>query len=78
MEMRESTDKDKADLMPVKIVACGSTAVRPASKPLRLNSNKYLLPSQVTKLPIQQKYLTENSWRLREAGQMLDILHWTP
>jgi integrase len=47
-------------------------------KILRLNSDKYLFPSQATKLPIQQKYLTENSWRLREAGQMLDIPHWTP
>lgn len=47
-------------------------------KILRLNSDKYLFPSQATKKPIQQKYLTENSWRLRESGQMLDIAHWTP
>ncbi|MBN3122222.1 tyrosine-type recombinase/integrase [Pectobacterium brasiliense] len=47
-------------------------------KILRLSSDKYLFPSQATKLPIQQKYLTENSWRLRENGQMLDIPHWTP
>ncbi|EPD8598431.1 tyrosine-type recombinase/integrase [Yersinia enterocolitica] len=47
-------------------------------KILRLNSDKYLFPSQATKKPIQQKYLTENSWRLRESGQMLDIPHWTP
>lgn len=47
-------------------------------KVLRLTSDKYLFPSQTTKLPIQQKYLTENAWRLREAGQMLDIPHWTP
>lgn len=47
-------------------------------KTLRLNSDKYLFPSQATKKPIQQKYLTENSWRLRESGQMLDIPHWTP
>ncbi|KFF64457.1 tyrosine-type recombinase/integrase [Pectobacterium brasiliense] len=47
-------------------------------KILRLTSDKYLFPSQATKLPIQQKYLTENSWRLRENGQMLDIPHWTP
>ncbi|MFJ5330618.1 tyrosine-type recombinase/integrase [Pectobacterium versatile] len=47
-------------------------------KILRLTSDKYLFPSQATKLPIQQKYLTENSWRLRESGQMLDIPHWTP
>ncbi|EBN5762131.1 site-specific integrase [Salmonella enterica] len=45
---------------------------------LRLTSDKYLFPSQATKKPIQQKYLTENSWRLRESGQMLDIPHWTP
>ncbi|MGE4988172.1 tyrosine-type recombinase/integrase [Yersinia enterocolitica] len=47
-------------------------------KILRLNSDKYLFPSQATKKPIQQKYLTENSWRLRESGQMLDIAPWTP
>ena len=47
-------------------------------KVLRLNTDKYLFPSQATKFPIQQKYLTESSWRLRESGQMLDILHWTP
>lgn len=47
-------------------------------KVLRLSTDKYLFPSQATKLPIQQKYLTENSWRLRESGQMLDIPHWTP
>lgn len=45
---------------------------------VRLNSNEYLFPAQVTKLPVQQKYLTEKSWRLREAGQMLDIPHRTP
>lgn len=47
-------------------------------KVLRLTSDKYLFSSQATKKPIQQKYLTENSWRLRESGQMLDIPHWTP
>lgn len=47
-------------------------------KVLRLTSDKYLFPSQATKLAIQQKYLTENAWRLREAAQMLDIPHWTP
>ncbi|CND63693.1 Uncharacterised protein [Yersinia pseudotuberculosis] len=45
---------------------------------LRLTSDKYRFPSQATKLPIQQKYLTENAWHLREVGQMLDIPHWTP
>ncbi|MRS14106.1 tyrosine-type recombinase/integrase [Enterobacteriaceae bacterium RIT691] len=47
-------------------------------KILRLNSDVYLFPSSRTKLPIQQKYLTENAWRMREAGQMLDIPSWTP
>lgn len=47
-------------------------------KVLRLTSDKYLFPSLATKKPIQQKYLTENSWRLRKNGQMLDIPHWTP
>ncbi|MBZ7664419.1 tyrosine-type recombinase/integrase [Klebsiella grimontii] len=45
---------------------------------LRLNSDKYLFPSTRTRLPIQQKYLTESAWRLRESGQMLDIPSWTP
>lgn len=30
-------------------------------KVLRLTSDKYLFPSQATKKPIQQEYLTENS-----------------
>lgn len=47
-------------------------------KVLRLNSDTYLFPSSRTKLPIQQKYLTENAWRMREQGQMLDIASWTP
>ena len=47
-------------------------------KVLRLNSDTYLFPSSRTKLPIQQKYLTENAWRMREQGQMLDIPSWTP
>lgn len=47
-------------------------------KVLRMTSDNYLFPSQATKKPIQQKYLTENSWRLRESGKMLDIPHWTP
>ncbi|WP_321206107.1 MULTISPECIES: tyrosine-type recombinase/integrase [Limnobaculum] len=45
---------------------------------LRLSSGKYLFESQASKLPIQQKYLTENAWRLRQTGQMLDIAHWSP
>ncbi|HEE1093290.1 TPA: tyrosine-type recombinase/integrase [Klebsiella pneumoniae] len=47
-------------------------------KVLKMTSDKYLFPSQATKLPIQQKYLTENAWRLRKEGLMLDIPHWTP
>lgn len=45
-------------------------------KSMRMNSDKYLFPSQVTKLPIQQKYLTECAWRLRKEGKMLDIPDW--
>ncbi|EDX3113857.1 tyrosine-type recombinase/integrase [Salmonella enterica subsp. enterica serovar Mississippi] len=47
-------------------------------KVLRLNSDTYLFPSSRTKLPIQQKYLTENAWHLRQEGKMLDIPSWTP
>lgn len=47
-------------------------------KSMRMNSDKYLFPSQVTKLPIQQKYLTECAWRLRKEGKMLDITDWSP
>ncbi|EEC0296039.1 tyrosine-type recombinase/integrase [Salmonella enterica subsp. enterica] len=47
-------------------------------KVLHLNSDTYLFPSSRTKLPIQQKYLTENAWHLRQSGQMLDIPSWTP
>lgn len=47
-------------------------------KSMRMNSDKYLFPSQVTKLPIQQKYLTECAWRLRKEGKMLDIPDWSP
>ncbi|MDP3280740.1 MAG: site-specific integrase, partial [Nitrosomonas sp.] len=45
---------------------------------LRLSTGDYLFPSQKTGLPIQQKSLTEQSWRLRETKRMLDIDHWTP
>jgi integrase len=44
----------------------------------RLMTGKYLFPSSTTGLPIQQKQLTEQAWRLRETGRMLDIAHWTP
>lgn len=47
-------------------------------KSMRMNSDKYFFPSQVTKLPIQQKYLTECAWRLRKEGKMLDIPAWSP
>lgn len=47
-------------------------------KVLRLNSDTYLFPSSRTRLPIQQKYLTENAWRMRVDGKMLDIPSWTP
>ncbi len=47
-------------------------------KSMRMNSDKYLFLSQVTKLPIQQKYLTECAWRLRKEDKMLDIPDWSP
>lgn len=47
-------------------------------KILRLNSDKYLFPSIKTKLPIQQKQLTEQAWRMRTKNRMLDIESWTP
>jgi integrase len=47
-------------------------------KQLRLMTGKYLFPSSRTGLPIQQKQLTEQAWRLRISKRMLDINHWTP
>lgn len=47
-------------------------------KALRSVTGDYLFPSQKTKLPIQQKQLTEQAWRLRERGSMLNIDRWTP
>lgn len=47
-------------------------------KILKLSSGKYLFASSVTGQPIQQKYLTENTWHLRRKGEMLDIPNWTP
>jgi len=44
----------------------------------QLTTGKYLFPSTKTKLPIQQKQLSEQAWRLRESGRMLDINHWSP
>ncbi|MCP8898976.1 tyrosine-type recombinase/integrase [Gilvimarinus xylanilyticus] len=47
-------------------------------KQLKLTTGEYLFPSQKTGRPIQQKTLTEQAWRLRETGRMLDIDHWSP
>ena len=44
----------------------------------RKTTGKYLFPSTKTGLPIQQKQLTEQAWRLRRDGKMLDINPWTP
>ncbi|MGQ9426751.1 tyrosine-type recombinase/integrase [Gilvimarinus sp. F26214L] len=45
---------------------------------LRLTTGEYLFPSQKTGRPILQKQLTEQAWRLRQSGKMLDIETWTP
>ena len=47
-------------------------------KQLRLMTGKYLFPSSKTGLPIQQKQLSEQAWRLRTTNRMLDINHWSP
>ena len=44
----------------------------------RNTTGKYLFPSTKTGLPIQQKQLTEQAWRLRRDKKMLDIKPWTP
>jgi integrase len=44
----------------------------------RLTTGKYLFPSSKTGLPIQQKQLSEQAWRLRTSGKMLGIDHWSP
>ncbi len=44
----------------------------------RNTTDKYLFPSTKTGLPIQQKQLTEQAWRLRRDKKMLDIEPWTP
>jgi integrase len=44
----------------------------------RKTTGKYLFPSIKTRLPIQQKQLTEQAWRLRRDNKMLDIKPWTP
>ncbi|MBA6390453.1 tyrosine-type recombinase/integrase [Colwellia sp. BRX10-3] len=45
---------------------------------LRLETGKYLFPSFKTKLPIQQKAITEQAWLMRRDEKMLDIEHWVP
>ncbi|MFQ5434680.1 MAG: tyrosine-type recombinase/integrase [Anaerolineae bacterium] len=46
---------------------------------LRLTTGDYLFPSQKTRLPIQQKQLTEQAWRMRQQkGKMVDLPAWTP
>lgn len=47
-------------------------------KSMLINSDKYIYPSQVTKLSIQQKHLTGCTWRLRKECKMLDIPDWWP
>lgn len=45
---------------------------------LRMTTGDYLFPSQKTKLPIQQKQLTEQAWRMRVSNKMVDLPAWTP
>lgn len=47
-------------------------------KQLRLETGKYLFPSFKTRLPIQQKAITEQAWLMRRDDKMLDIDHWVP
>ncbi|WP_324021117.1 tyrosine-type recombinase/integrase [Aeromonas caviae] len=47
-------------------------------KTLRSLSSTYVFPSLRTRVAIQQKQLTEQAWRMRCSGSMLDIAHWTP
>jgi len=47
-------------------------------KSLKLSTGDCLFPSIKTRKPIQQKQLTEQAWRLRSDGRMLDIPPWTP
>ncbi len=44
----------------------------------RKTTGRYLFPSSKTGLPIQQKQLTEQAWRLRRDNRMLNIKPWTP
>ncbi len=45
---------------------------------LRLITGPYLFPSIKTHKPIQQKQLSEQAWRMRQSGRMLELEHWTP
>ena len=45
---------------------------------LDLVTGDYLYASQTSKLPIQQKSLTEQAWQLRTTNRMVDLPHWTP
>ena len=47
-------------------------------KTLRLTTGDYPFPSQKTRLPIQQKQLTEQAWRMRVSNKMVDLPAWTP
>ncbi|WP_031432046.1 tyrosine-type recombinase/integrase [Methylomarinum vadi] len=47
-------------------------------KTLRLTTGDYPFPSQKTRLPIQQKQLTEQAWRMRVNNKMVDLPAWTP
>ncbi len=43
-----------------------------------LTTGKYLFPSSKTGLPIKQKQLSEQAWRMRTKKKMIDIDHWSP
>lgn len=45
---------------------------------LRLTTGDYLFPSQRTRLPLQQKQLTEGAWRMRQSDRMVNLPAWTP
>lgn len=45
---------------------------------LKLVTGDYLFASQKSKLPIQQKSLSEQAWHLRQTDRMVDLPHWTP
>ncbi len=47
-------------------------------KTLRLTTGDYPFPSQKTRLPIQQKQLTEQTWRMRKSNSMVNLPAWTP